>query len=132
MAKKSKKIQVPYKGDTYLKKILGLALIIGLVVIVVACGGKPKIYNEGTYEGNAEGHIGNIKVQVLTDQFDIKEIVILEQQETPVVADIVYDKIPARVIKQNSSEVDIVAGATYTSKALIKAIKDGLDKAMLK
>jgi uncharacterized protein with FMN-binding domain len=114
-----------------LKKILKLTLAIVLVTSLVACSAKPIIYKDGTYEGNAEGHIGNIKVQVVTDQYDIKEIVILEQQETPVVADIVYEKIPARVIKENSSEVDVVAGATYTSKALIKAIRDGLSKAIL-
>jgi uncharacterized protein with FMN-binding domain len=115
-----------------LKKLLGLALTIVLVVTIVSCGAKPIIYKEGIYEGNAEGHIGNIKVQIVTDQYEIKEIAILEQQETPVVADIVYKKIPARVLKKNSPEVDVVAGATYTSKALIKAIKDGLSKATLK
>jgi uncharacterized protein with FMN-binding domain len=115
-----------------LKKLLGLALTIVLVVTVVSCGAKPIIYKEGTYEGNADGHIGNIKVQIVTDQYEIKDIVILSQEETPVVADIVYKKIPARVLKKNSPEVDVVAGATYTSKALIKAIKDGLSKATLK
>ena len=78
-----------------MKKLLGLALSIVLATGLVACGAKNIIYKEGTYEGNAEGHIGPIKVQIVTDQYEIKEIVILEQQETPVIADIVYKKIPA-------------------------------------
>jgi uncharacterized protein with FMN-binding domain len=112
-----------------LKKLLGLTLIIVLATELMACGSKTVIYKAGSYEGNAEGHIGPIKVQIVTDLYEIKEIKILEQQETPVIADIVYEKIPARIIKANSSEVEVVAGATYTSNGLIKAIKDGLNKA---
>lgn len=112
-----------------MKKLLGLTLTLVLATSLVSCGTKPIIYKEGTYEGNAEGHIGPIKVQVVTDQYEIKKIVILEQQETPVIAEIVYEKIPPKVIKANSPEVEVVAGATYTSNGLIKAIKDGLNKA---
>ena len=119
-----------------MKKLLGLTLAIVLAIVLaeglVACSTKTAIYKKGVYEGNGEGHIGPIKVQIITDQYEIKEINILEQQETPVIADIVYEKIPARVIKKNSPEVEVVAGATYTSNGLIKAIKDGLDKAKLK
>jgi len=114
-----------------LKKLVGLALSIILATGLAACGGGAKniIYKAGVYEGNAEGHIGPIKVQIVTDEYKIKKIVILEQQETPVIAEIVYEKIPPKVIKANSPVVEVVAGATYTSNGLIKAIKDGLDKA---
>ena len=61
-----------------MKKFVGLALSIILATGLVACGSKPIIYKEGTYEGNAEGHIGPIKVQIVTDQYVIKNIVILE------------------------------------------------------
>jgi len=115
-----------------LKKLLGLTLLIVLVTGLMACDAKEIIYNAGSYVGEAEGHIGPIKVQIVTDQFEIKEIKIIEQQETPVIADIVYEKIPVRVIKSNSPEVEVVAGATYTSNGLLEAIKDGLDKAKVK
>ncbi len=115
-----------------MKKLLGLTLTIVLATSLVACGSKNIIYKEGIYEGNAEGHIGPIKVQIVTDKYEIKEIKILEQQEIPIIADTVYEKIPARVIKSNSSDVEVVAGATYTSNGLIQAIKDGLDKAKVK
>jgi uncharacterized protein with FMN-binding domain len=118
--------------QTYLKKLLGLTLTIILAIVLGACSTKSIIYKAGVYEGNAEGHIGPIKVQIITDQYEIKEIKILEQQETPVIADIVYEKIPVRIIKANSPEVEVVAGATYTSNGLIKAIKNGLDKAKVK
>lgn len=119
-----------------MKKLLGLTLIIFLAMVlaigIVACGNKPVIYKQGTYEGNAEGHIGAIKVQIMTDEYKIKEIKIIEEQEIPIIADAVYSKIPQRVIKTNSPYVDVVAGATYTSSGLIKAIKNGIDKATVK
>jgi len=114
-----------------LKKLLGLTLMLVLSTGLMACGAKSIAYKAGVYEGNAEGHIGPIKVQIVTDQYNIKEIKILEQQENPIIAAVVYKKIPARIIKANSTEVDVVAGATYTSNGLIKAIKNGLDKANL-
>lgn len=115
-----------------MKKLLVLSLTIVLAMGLMACGSKDIIYKKGIYEGNAEGHIGPIKVQIVTDEYVIKEIKILEQQETPVIADAVYNKIPARVIKANSPDVDVVSGATYTSNGFIKAIKNGLDKAKIK
>ena len=114
-----------------MKKIFIITICIFLLTGIVACRTKSIIYKEGTYEGNAEGHIGPIKVQIVTDQYEIKEIKLLEQQETPVIADIVYEQIPARVIKANSPEVEVVAGATYTSNGLLGAIRDGLDKAKI-
>jgi len=126
------KCQCDIREETHLKKLLILIFTILLVTGLVGCGTKKIIYKKGIYEGNAEGHIGPIKVQIVTDLYNIKHIKILEQQETPVIADIVYDKIPKRVIKANTSDVQVVSGATYTSKGLIKAIKNGLDKAKIK
>lgn len=114
-----------------MKKLLGLALTLVLATGLMACGARNIVYKAGVYEGNAEGHIGPIKVKIVTDKYEIKEIKILEQQENPIIAAVVYKKIPASVIKANSPEVDVVAGATYTSNGLIKAIKNGLDKAKL-
>ncbi|MBU3114202.1 FMN-binding protein [Clostridium lacusfryxellense] len=116
-----------------MKKLLGLILVIVLAGGLVACGTKARtaIYKQGTYEGNAEGHIGPIKVQIVTDDYEIIEIKIIEQQEIPIIADSVYEKIPERVIKTNNADVEVVAGATYTSNGLIKAIKNGLDKAKI-
>lgn len=118
--------------ETYLKKIVGLALSVILVTSLASCKSQNIRYKNGSYEGSAQGHIGLIKVKIVIDKYKIKEIIILEQQETPILAEIVYKKIPPKVIESNSSEVEVVAGATYTSKSLINAIKDGLDKAKIK
>lgn len=110
--------------------IVSLALVIG----VSGCKIQKDIYVPGSYEGVSEGYHGPIRVVVTTDAQEIESIVIVEEHEKQVlgdVVDIVYETIPERVRRNNSTEVDVVSGATLTSTALIKAIQDGLDKALL-
>lgn len=114
-----------------LRKTIILALIIILVIGVTACGKKEVCYVEGTYEGVGQGHHGSIKVLVTTGPYRIKEIEIVEEQEMPGLCEIVYEKIPERVIKANSADVDVVAGASFTSNGLLEAIRKGLEKARI-
>lgn len=116
--------------STSIKTISKLLLLI-LMLQLTACNSKQEKYHEGTFEGTGEGHIGSIKVSIVTDKYKIKQIKIIEEEETPVIAEIVYRKIPKSVIKENSAEVDVVTGATYTSKGLLNAIKQAVQKATL-
>ncbi len=97
--------------------------------LLLSCGTEKVIYNSGEYEGIGQGHHGPIRVIVTTDEYRIKDIKIIEEYEMPELAKIVYEKVPRKVIKTNSADVDVVAGASYTSIGLIDAIKDGLKKA---
>jgi uncharacterized protein with FMN-binding domain len=38
-----------------------------------------------------------------------------------------FRELPARIIAEQSLDVDAVSGVTYTSKALIKAVQDALE-----
>lgn len=110
--------------------LIGALLMTGLT----ACKIQQEIYEPGSYEGVSEGYHGPIRVVVTTTDMDIESIVIVEEHEKQVlgdVVDIVYETIPERVRRNNSTEVDVVSGATMTSTALIKAIRDGLDKALI-
>ena len=42
------------------------------------------------------------------------------------------DVIPSEIINEQSLDVDIVSGATYTSNGIINAVKDALSKALIK
>jgi len=111
-----------------------LAVAALLILGLSACEIQKEIYVPGSYEGVSEGYHGPIRVVVTTNAMDIESIVIIEEHEKQVlgeVVDIVYETIPERVRRNNSTEVDVVSGATMTSTALIKAIRDGLDKALI-
>ena len=46
-------------------------------------------------------------------------------------SDTVFEYLPKRVIEKDSTDVDLVAGATLTSKAFLEAVNDALKKAGL-
>lgn len=106
-------------------------ILIMTAALFMACSVKEPVYVAGTYEGTAEGYHSQLVVSVETDEYKIIDIQILEEDETPLLAEIVYENIPKYVIKANSTDVDVVAGATYTSTTLLKAIEDGLEKARI-
>lgn len=108
-------------------------LLLGLVIILLfcGCGSKEILYKEGKFEGTGKGHHGPIRVVVTTDEYNIKDIEIIEEYEMPELAEIVYEKLPKKVISRNSVDVDVVSGASYTSKGLLEAITNALNKAKI-
>ncbi len=106
-------------------------LIMAIVLIISACKAPVEQYVAGVYRGVAEGYHSRLVIDVTTDAFSITNIDIIEEDETPIIAEIVYAEIPKAVIKANSINVDVVAGASYTSEKLLNAIEDGLSKARI-
>lgn len=84
---------------------------------------------DGVLTGTANGFGGPITVEVTMDGDDITSVVIVSNSETPSVAGAALEQIPAAIAEADSPEVDIVAGATYTSDGIINAVRDALSKA---
>lgn len=114
-----------------MRKIIFLLILILFVTGLLGCGPRKQLYNPGEYVGVGEGHHGPIRVIVTTDEYSILDIQVIEEYEMPELAVIVYEKIPKKVMKTNNANVEVVAGASYTSVGLIEAIKDGLSKALI-
>ena len=87
------------------------------------------LYKNGDYYGESEGYYSNIKVMVTISGGKIFEISIVEHNEPEILADIVFEKLPPIIIKKNSTDVDIISGASYTSKSLIEAVENALMEA---
>lgn len=84
---------------------------------------------DGALTGTAQGFGGPITVEVTMDGDDITAVTIVSNSETPSVAGAALEQIPAAIVEADSPEVDIVAGATYTSDGIINAVRDALSKA---
>ncbi len=86
-------------------------------------------YKDGTYTGSAQGFGGQIKVQVTIKNGKISKIKVLsasgETESYFAKAKTVLD----RIVAQQSTNVDVVSGATYSSNGLIKAVRNALSKA---
>ena len=78
------------------------------------------------YIGVGKGFGGDIKVKVTMDGKNIAKIEVLEHGETAGICDAAFAQIPEAVIKAQSTKVDAVTGATFSSKGLIEAIDNAL------
>ena len=80
------------------------------------------------YIGEADGFGGKIKVKVTVDGAKIQKIEVLEHGETAGVSDPAFSTIPDAIIAAQSPNVDVAAGATFSSNGIIEAVKDALSK----
>lgn len=83
-------------------------------------------YTDGNYEGTAKGHNNDVKVEVVVAEGVISEVNVVESEETEGIAEPALDQTPAAIVEANSTDVDVVAGATVTSEAIIAAVQDAL------
>lgn len=87
-------------------------------------------YKDGTYTGTGEGFGGDIKVQVTVKNGKITSIDILSaEDETPSFLKQARGVID-RILAAQSTSVDVVSGATYSSEGIIYAVSEALEKAM--
>lgn len=52
--------------------------------------------------------------------------IVEEQVETNFIAEPAIEQIPAAIVEAQSFDMDVVSGATVTSKAIIAAVQDGM------
>ena len=83
----------------------------------------------GVLTGTADGFGGPITVEVTMDGDTITSVVVTTNTETPSIASGALEQIPAAIVEANSPDVDIVAGATFTSNGIINAVKNALESA---
>ena len=80
------------------------------------------------YIGEAEGYGGPVKVKVTMDGTKISKIDVISHNETPGIGTKAFDSIPNAIIEAQSTEIDVAANATVSSKAIMAAVQDALSK----
>ena len=83
----------------------------------------------GPLTGTADGFMGPITVEVTMDGDTITGVTVVSNSETPSIAGNALEQIPEAIVAANSADVDIVAGATFTSNGIINAVKNALESA---
>lgn len=84
------------------------------------------IVPDGIYQGIGRGYGGEIEVEVTIANGELTEIEILNHSETSGISDPAFERMPNRIIEEQSLEVDAVSGATQTSNAIKHAIRNAL------
>jgi len=109
-------------------KCLVLFAVMMVVAFVVTLF-KPKAE---TYTAQANGFVGYVKVQVSIVNGEITAVQILESTESDGIADPALEQIPAAIVAAQSTDVDVVAGCSFASRAIMAAVDDCLVQAGLK
>lgn len=88
-----------------------------------------KEYKDGVYEGIGNGYKPGIVVKVTVEEGKVASIEIIDDNETPRFSTEPFETIPQQIINSQSTDVDMVSGATMTSEGVVEAVKDALLKA---
>ena len=82
-----------------------------------------------TTEGTGVGKHGDITVAVTFDNGKIQDIKVVKTAENPILAQKVFTEFKDEIVAQNSTELDMISGATFSSKGLVEAVNDAAKKA---
>lgn len=88
------------------------------------------IYTAGTYEGTGMGFGGEIKVSVTVSEYEIEEIDVLSHENEDQAYYDLAVSVVEDVLTAQTTEVDTVSGATFSSGGLLEAIGQALEQAV--
>lgn len=88
------------------------------------------VYKDGTYYGEAIGFRPGLKVEVVIENDEIMSVEVVEHNEhkerfwgPPI------REIPPAIVENQSTDVDIISGATFTSQGIMDAVDKALEEA---
>lgn len=83
----------------------------------------------GTYSQTVHGHHSDVVVEVVLGESSIDGVTIIEEGETFNLADGALAGIPEQIVAAQTTNVDVVTGATYTSRAIMTAVENAITEA---
>lgn len=124
-------------------KILSLILAVFLMFNLAACGqngtsetaggkndaSETESLKDGIYTASQQGHNGPVELEVSVSEGKIGNITVVSHSETPGLGDSAMEKLSELMVKNNSVNVDVVTGATFSSNAIINGVKKALTEA---
>ena len=118
------------------KQLLSLtACALAALLSLTACGGSKQEAEpagdtkENAYYGAAMGKNADVKVEVIYADGKIQSVTVLEHKETPSISDGALVKVPEAIVAQQTPNVEKVAGASFTSRAIMQAVTQALTEA---
>lgn len=88
-----------------------------------------QVYKDGTYTGDGQGFGGNIQVQITIadDTLTDIQVVSAEKEDSAYLSQ--GKAVIDRILEAQSTDVDTVSGATFSSTSILMAVEDALGKA---
>ena len=101
-----------------------IAVLAALLCLVLAVSGLAE-----SVSGSAIGMMGPVSVTLPLDGDTLTQVELDVSGETPEIGGAAAEALTAQILAAQSGDIDGVAGATVTSKAVAAAVKDALAKA---
>ncbi len=111
-----------------MKKLLKLILCSLLAVTLLACSSKDKL-TDGTYTSLQTGYGGEVVVTLTIEKGKIATVELIGNKETPSIGIAAFEDLERAILKAQSAKIDLVSGATVTSRAVAAGVQDCLDQA---
>lgn len=90
---------------------------------------ETETYKDGTYEGTGNGYGGKISVKVAIKDGRIKDVQIISAKGEDSAYLSQASKLLDQIVKEQSTDLDAVSGATYSSNGILDAADDALEGA---
>ena len=91
------------------------------VALCIAIAAPAVMAKDGTYTATKLGRNGDVTVQVAIENDRIKDVKVQSWSETHPIADLAGTQVPADIVKFQTTNVDVVSGATLSSMAIMPA-----------
>ena len=112
-----------------MKKLIVCSILLTAIFLFAGCGAQQGIYKQGTYTASASGYGGGVTVEVKFSETEILAVDIISHNETAGYGDTAAENIAEKIIEEQTTEVDAVAGATLSSEAVKAAVADCVNQA---
>ena len=109
------------------RRITGICLAI-LTCAICATGANAAL-KDGTYETQAMGNNGHVVFKTTIRDGKIASVEVLKSEETPLLGQGALEKLSKAIVEQQTLKIDVVSGASNSSRAILKAVGEALAKA---
>ena len=108
------------------KTLLSILIVMALVLCPMALAESAP---DGVYHGTSFGRNGNIDVDVTIEGGAIADITVTSHTETDNIGTVAVEQMPQRIVEAQSTAVDGLSGATFTSNGIKRAVESALSEA---
>lgn len=90
------------------------------------------VLQDGIYYGTADAYGPNLETEVVVEDGFVTEVNIISHNEkNSSIYGTAMDQVPDSIIEEQTTQVDSVSGATYTSYGIMMSVEDALQEAVL-
>lgn len=111
-----------------MKKIFSILLALTMCMSMFSATAEA-LYTPGVYEASVNGMNGPVDVKVEFSDSAIVSVSAVGEKETKGLGDVALEQLIPAVVAAQSADVDVITGATVSSKAMLQAVEACMNQA---